>query len=235
VLLSAAAAGLLLVAAGTAGLAAGRPAGDRETRAAGHSADRDHERPGGEGGAEGAPPAVPSAPAPGQPGAGALAGTSVPLGRDGLAADLSFGGVVLEPRAVGVTATYPRVSLTGNGARWVAHVELPTYNCLAAAAPADPVAAGCSPALPEYADLTSPALRVTRERDGRLQVTGRFPTYLRSNGGPPDWTGRGYELTVTAAPAGRVPARGRVDAVGELRLGTGRAATAGVSVLRFAG
>ena len=177
-------------------------------------------------------PTVPAAPTPGQAGAGALATTTLPLGRSGLAAELTFGGVVLEPHAVGVTATYPRVRLTSDGADAVAHVELPTYNCLAATAPADPVAAHCTPAMTEYADLPSPALTVTRSRDGRVQLTGRFATYVRPNGTAPDWTGRVYALQITIVPAEQRD-HGRVHATGELRLGADRAATTSVSVLRL--
>jgi hypothetical protein len=179
---------------------------------------------------------VPAAPSPGDAGAGALAGQSVPLGRDGLAAALTFGGVVLEQRAVGVTVTYPRVRLTTDGTRALASVELPTYNCLADAAPDDPVAAGCSRAVAEYAELTTPALHV--ERSGpraqpTVRITGRFPTYTRPNGTPPVWTGAVYELTVTAAADGSGAGR-QVPATGEFRLGgDAAAAVRGSSALRF--
>ncbi|MGZ4540495.1 MAG: hypothetical protein ACXVXS_15375 [Blastococcus sp.] len=190
--------------------------------------DWEHQRPR----RGGSLPTVPAAPTPGQAGAGALAATSLPLGRAGLGVDLTFGGVVLEPHAVGVTATYPRVRVTSDGTDAVAHVELPTYNCLAATAPADPVAAHCSPTPTEYADLPSPALTVTRSPDGRVQIAGRFPTYLRPNGTSPEWTGRVYALQITVTPAAQRD-HGRVPATGELRLGTDRAATTGVSVLRL--
>ncbi|HEV7189291.1 MAG TPA: hypothetical protein VGN28_15475 [Blastococcus sp.] len=231
---TAAAAALLVVAAVVVGVATARH--DRRADAGAvrfdgtpprrHDWAHQHPRRGGP------LPTVPAAPTPGQAGAGALADATLPLGRSGLAAELTFGGVVLEPHAVGVTATYPRVRLTSDGTDAVAHVELPAYNCLAAAAPADPVAAHCTPTTTEYADLPSPALTVTRSRDGRVQLTGRFATYVRPNGTAPDWTGRVYALQITVTPAERRD-HGRVPATGELRLGADRAATTGVSVLRL--
>lgn len=149
--------------------------------------------------------------------------------------NLSFGGVVLERHVVGVTATYPRVRLTRGVSGLVAHVELPTYNCLAGDAPADPVAAHCARSVPEYADLPAPALQVSSSADGRLRLTGQFPTYLRPNGGPAVRTGHVYRLLITAAPANGRPTTGEVPATGELSLGSDRAATTGVSVLRFGG
>ena len=132
----------------------------------------------------------------------------------GAAARLTFGGVVLEPRAVGVTATYPvvEVSVDGDDAR--ARVEFPTFNCLSDEAPADPVAAGCTRSVTEYADLASPDLVVDRVGEG-LRVTGRFPTELRPNGSAPVPTGRVYELVITAAP---------VDGRSVRRLAAGRGA-----------
>jgi len=162
----------------------------------------------------------------------------------GAAADLTFGGVVLERRVVGVTATYPHVRLTREGAVEVAHVELPTWNCLADAAPADPVAAHCSRAMPEYAELRSPALSVTRSADGRLRISGRFPTSTHPNGSAPAPTGRAYRLVITVAPAGRGATghksaghkgAGHRAAIGELRLGSDRALTTEVSVLSAGG
>lgn len=179
-------------------------------------------------------PAVPAAPTPGQPGAGELADASVRPGREGGAARLEFGGLVLEQRAVGITATYPVVEATWSGQQGVAHVRLPTFNCLTATAPEDPVAAGCVPTVREYGDLPSPALTITGN-DGTVQLSGRFPTYVRPNGTPPGWTGRVYELRVRAAPVDGEPAEGWVRAEGEIRLGSGRAATldsADVTVLR---
>jgi hypothetical protein len=154
--------------------------------------------------------------------------------QDGAAARLTFGGVVLEPRAVGVTATYPVVEITVDGDETRAQVEFPTFNCLSGAAPADPVAAGCTPAVTEYADLTSPDLVVSREGAG-LRVSGRFPTELRPNGSAPVPTGRVYDLEITAAPADGEVARGWRPAEGVLHLGQESVATVaepGVSVIR---
>ena len=149
--------------------------------------------------------------------------------------NLSFGGVVLERHVVGVTATYPRVRLTRGVSGLVVHVELPTYNCLAGDAPADPVAAHCARSVVEYADLPAPALQVSSSADGRLRLSGRFPTYLRPNGSATVPTGHVYQLLISAAPANGRPTTGEVPATGELSLGTDRAAATGVSVLRFGG
>jgi hypothetical protein len=94
------------------------------------------------------------------------------------------------------------------------------------------VAAGCSRVVPEYAELTSPALQVTRSGAGGLALSGRFPTYVRPNGRPAAWTGEVYELRVEVSP--RTTARPGTDvpATGVLYLGDGRAATTAVSVLR---
>jgi hypothetical protein len=167
-------------------------------------------------------PAAPDHPEPGDPGAGRLADTSVPVGPDGALAELTFEGIVLERRAVGVTAAYPSLRLAVAdvpGGPALAHVELPTFNCLTDSAPADPVAAGCLRTPVEYAELAAPALEVAREGDG-LRISGRFPTYLRPNGSGPEWTGRSYALTITVAP-GRMDR----DARGVLELGAGRAGT----------
>jgi hypothetical protein len=166
--------------------------------------------------------------------AGALADRSVALGRDGVAARLAFGGVVLERRAVGVTATYPRITVTSDGEDAVAHVELPTFNCLSDQAPADPVAAGCVASLTEYADLAAPDLTVARDDDG-ARVSGNFPTYLRPNGSAPAWTGRAYELTVRIEPRSGDPDDGWVPASGVLTLGADLARTTGQDAdeLRF--
>ena len=137
-----------------------------------------------------------------------------------------FLGIVLERRAVGVTATYPRFEVTSDGERAVAHVELPTFNCLTDHAPADPVAAGCLRSLTEYGDLATPELEVSRDGDG-VRVSGRFPTYLRPNGTPPVWTGRVYELMVSAEPGAGDPDEGPVPATGVLELGTDRTETTG--------
>jgi hypothetical protein len=166
--------------------------------------------------------------------AGALAFRSVPLGEDGVAASVAFQGVVLEQRAVGLTVTYPSVSVTTDGRRSLAHVRLPTFNCLADQPPADPVAAGCARSLTEYADLTAPALQVTRDGD-RVEVTGLFPTYTRPNGAPPGYTGRAYQLTATVTADGpRHDAE--VPAAGVVRIGADSAPTTtdpGVNLLQL--
>lgn len=163
-----------------------------------------------------------------------LRASAAPATATGAAARLTFGGVVLEPRAVGVTATYPVVDLSTSGDRTVAHVEFPTFNCLTADAPADPVAAGCYPAGTEYAELGSPELAVRRDGDGIL-VSGRFPTELRPNGSAPTATGRGYALRITITPTGGAAADGWRPARATLDLGPGRATTVdrpGVNLLR---
>lgn len=185
-------------------------------------------------------PSVPTAPSPGQPGAGALATYALLPGPGGVTADLTFGGVVLERRPVGVTVAYPRIRLTaiGEDREVLARVELPTWNCLADEAPEDPAAAGCTRSVPEHAELASPDLEIDRDgedADAELRISGRFPTYLRPNGSPPVWTGRGYELLITVEPAGQPDAEGWMRAEGSLRLGEDEATTgaSGVSVLRY--
>lgn len=168
--------------------------------------------------------------------AAALAFRSVPLGTDGLAASVTFEGVVLEQRAVGLTVTYPSLSVSTDGQQSLAHVRLPTFNCLTSEPPADPLAAGCVRSLTEYADLPSPALRVDRDGD-QLDIAGLFPTYIRSNGSPPAYTGRAYQLTADISAAGPVRSR-RAPAVGVLRIGLSSAPTTGdpgVNVLQFPG
>jgi hypothetical protein len=140
------------------------------------------------------------------------------------AARLTFGGVVLERRAVGVTVTYPGIRFSSNGGRALAHVELPTFNCLSDEAPDDPIGAGCTRSVTEYADLAAPDLVVRSDGD-RLRLSGRFPTYLRPNGSPPVRTDRSYELVITVAPedAGSTDAVRRAEGV--LELGSDRART----------
>jgi hypothetical protein len=168
------------------------------------------------------------------------AGTSAsgrPLESGAVEARLTFGGVVLEPHAVGVTATYPGLRLTGEPGRRRAHLALPTWNCLAAEAPADPSAAGCRPSVPEYADLAEPDLDVTETADG-LRIAGRFATVTRSNGAAAERTGRAYDLVVTVVP-GKRPENGWLAADAVLRLGdqrtgtTGTDAAAAVNVVRY--
>lgn len=146
-------------------------------------------------------------------------------------ARLRFGGVVLEQRAVGVTVTYPDVTVRVGARGTAASVRLPTFNCLADAPPADPMAAGCVRSLEEFADLRTPQLTVIRGTAGALRLSGSFPTYTRPNGSPPEPTGRIYALTVTVQPIG-------THADGEIRLGSGRTTTAdgnGVSEFRSGG
>jgi hypothetical protein len=150
-------------------------------------------------------------------------------------ARLTFGGLVLEPRAVGVTATYPVVEVTAEDGRARAQVEFPTFNCLSAEAPADPVAAGCTRSVTESAELASPDLVVQGDGAG-LRIAGRFPTEVRPNGGPPTATGRVYELRITVVPTAGGTGGGWRPAEGELELGAERAATVdepGANLLRF--
>ena len=183
-------------------------------------------------------PAVPADPLPGEGGAGVLADRSVPLGGSGVVARLAFGGIVVERHAVGTTVAYPSVSVTaaGDGGMALAHLRLPTWNCLALEPPADPVAAGCVRSRTEYADLPSPALTVTREgRD--LRLTGRFPTYTRPVGTAPAYTGRVYDLVVSVSPDGPVQ-DGEAPATGTVFLGTDRAESVDgprLNVVRYAG
>jgi hypothetical protein len=182
------------------------------------------------------PPAAPPAPSATETAAAALAFQSVTLGRNGTAASVTFQGVVLEQRAVGLTVTYPSVSVSTDGRRSLAHVRLPTFNCLTAEPPADPVAAGCARSLTEYADLASPALQVSRD-GGRLDVLGLFPTYTRSNGSAPAYTGRAYQLTAAITADG--PERnGQAPAAGVVRIGLDSAPTTadrGVNLLQLPG
>ncbi|MGY1821232.1 hypothetical protein [Geodermatophilus sp. SYSU D00079] len=185
-------------------------------------------------------PGVPADPLPGESGAGALADRSVPLGEDGVTATLAFEGIVVARHAVGITVAEPVVSVTatgdpaGDGAA-LAHLALPTWNCVADEPPPDPEEAGCVRSTPEYADLPSPALQVTRDGDD-VRLTGRFPTYTRPIATAPAYTGRVYDLTVTVSPAGPVRDGGAV-AEATLFLGTDRTTTAreGFNVVRYAG
>jgi hypothetical protein len=67
-------------------------------------------------------------------------------------------------------------------------------------------------------------------------VVGLFPTYTRSNGSPPAYTGRAYQLTATISPDGAVRG-GAAAATGVVRIGLDSAASTpvpGVNVLQFA-
>jgi hypothetical protein len=141
-----------------------------------------------------------------------------------VSARLTFEGVVLERHAVGVTVAYPRVRLTGGGGTAVAEIELPTFNCLLAEAPADPVAAGCTRSVTEYAEVTAPALSVHADDTG-IRLSGRFPTELRPNGSPPVATGRVYELAVRAAARDGSRGEGPEPAEGVLELGADQVGT----------
>jgi hypothetical protein len=157
-----------------------------------------------------------------------------PTRGSGAEARLTFGGLVLEPRAVGVTATYPVVQISADGNRTRARVEFPTFNCLTADAPADPAAAGCTRSVTEYAELSGPDLVVDGGGDG-LAVTGRFATEVHPNGGAPVATGRVYALRLTVTPAAGAAHDGWRPAHGVLELGPGRATTVGepgLNVLR---
>lgn len=155
--------------------------------------------------------------------AGDLASTSVDPGRDGFTARAAFEGIVLEPRAVGATVSYPRLDVSSDGTTGVAHLELTTWNCITATPPVDPAAAGCTASLTEYADLPTPALEL-REVAGEFELSGDFETYTRPNGSSPVYTGRSYPITVEAGPDGRAE-DGTAPLVGDLELGTSTAAT----------
>ncbi|MDP5182791.1 hypothetical protein QOZ88_09075 [Blastococcus sp. BMG 814] len=138
-------------------------------------------------------------------------------------ADLVVGGLVLEPRAVGVTATYPEVRLTTGAGAPRLELRLPTYNCLTAEAPADPVAAGCTATPVEHAVVEGDDLSVIRDGEGWV-VRGEAATVVRPDGSAPEATGRVYPLELTVSPEGAPAADGTRAAGGDLRLGTGRAA-----------
>ncbi|GAA3153884.1 hypothetical protein GCM10010531_01130 [Blastococcus jejuensis] len=135
-------------------------------------------------------------------------------------ARLTFEGVVLEERAVGVTVTYPELVLQGG----VASLTLPTWNCLASEAPDDPVAEGCAAGRTEYAELGAPGLAVTRTGDG-LRLRGEFATATRPTSGADEPTGRAYDLVVTVTSDGRARPGRWTPANGELELGGRQAAS----------
>ncbi|UOY01246.1 hypothetical protein [Blastococcus sp. PRF04-17] len=154
--------------------------------------------------------------------------------RHGVEARLAFEGVVLERRAVGVTVTYPRLTLTSDRGRTTARLELPTHNCLSDRAPGDPVAAGCVRSQTLSAELTEPELRVDRDGEA-VRVSGRFPIHLRPNGTPPEPTGAAYEVVVTVEPRPGEDDAGWVPADGTVELGDDRAPATGGSELRLGG
>ncbi|WP_142024273.1 hypothetical protein [Blastococcus colisei] len=153
-----------------------------------------------------------------------------------VSAELAFENVVLERHAVGVTVAAPTVRVTAADGRATAEVELETYNCLRDEAPEDPVAAGCSRSVTEYAQLSAPELAVRPDGD-TLRVSGAFPTWREPFGSPPVATGRVYEFTVTAAPRDGRAGNGREAATGLLELGDERVGTRddGASVITYGG
>ena len=116
-------------------------------------------------------------------------------------AQLRFGGILFEERAVGVTVTYPELTLDARAGGQVVSLEFPTWNCLATEAPEDPAEAGCVPSRTEYAELDSPDLSVAAKDDG-LRIEGDFATSTRPTGSGPEPTGRSYPLVVTVEPDG---------------------------------
>lgn len=158
--------------------------------------------------------------------AGDLADVDLRPGDDGFTASLTFPGVVLEPRAVGVTVAYPVLTVEGDDTSAIAHLDLPLWNCLAADPPADPVAAQCSRALEEHADLGTPELSVHR-RDGRVELDGAFATYTRPNGSAPAYTARSYAVTVTIAEASGPTVTGSLTVGGTAVQATGPGSLSG--------
>ena len=84
-------------------------------------------------------------------------------------------------------------------------MEFPTFNCLTAEAPADPVAAGCTRSVTEYAELASPDLvrRPGRRRPARSAAGSRpscGPTAARRTP-----TGRAYDAADHRRPPARRP------------------------------
>ncbi|MGY1604135.1 hypothetical protein [Geodermatophilus sp. SYSU D00815] len=139
-----------------------------------------------------------------------------------VAARLAFDVVVLERHPVGVTVTRPEVTVTAAAdgtAR--GHLRLPRWNCLTGQATADPAAAGCRATSTEHADLSSPALSVSRSH-GELRLSGRFPAYRSPGGVERVGTGRTYTLALVAR-AEDPAAAGWTGASGELVLGDARA------------
>ena len=134
---------------------------------------------------------------------------------------LTSAGLVLQRRAVGVTAAYPEVRLSTDGDTARVELRLPTWNCLRTEAPDDPVAAGCVRSIVEHAELGSPDLAVERDGD-RLRVHGRVTTSVHSAGSAPEPTGRSYDVELTVAP-GRAGEGDASTAVGAVWIGTATA------------
>ncbi|NEK85375.1 hypothetical protein GCU60_06305 [Blastococcus saxobsidens] len=139
--------------------------------------------------ADSAAPAAPPTPGPG----------AEPADPARLEGRLGAGGMVLEQRVVGVTATYPEIRLRDDDGTTHLELRLPTWNCLRAEAPEDPAAAGCVPSLVEHVELSSPELAVERDGD-RIRLSGRAAAELRPAGAPPEPSGHTYEFEVTVAP-----------------------------------
>ncbi|WP_147251759.1 hypothetical protein [Blastococcus sp. TF02-8] len=153
-----------------------------------------------------------------EPRASATRATTPPSPSGRTTGELTAGGLVLQQRAVGITVTYPELSLSVERDTVALDLRLPTWNCLTATAPTDPAASGCIPSLVEHAELTTPELSV--ERDGnRLVLRGPATTELRPSGSAPESTGRVYEVELTVV-LGAEPA-------GEIRIGTGSAQVTG--------
>jgi hypothetical protein len=141
---------------------------------------------------------------------------------------MTFAGLVLEERAVGVTAAYPELELTADGNGPVARLTLPTWNCLAAEAPDDPAAAGCVPSRTEYAELRPPDVDVDVTATGNgLRVAGTFPTETRPAGRAPEPTRRSYRIEVTATADGDPGSGLPAPATGALTLGNREAESVG--------
>ena len=171
--------------------------------------------------------AVVAAAATGEPGDGRSGQRTSGAPQPGtVAARLTFDGLVLERHAVGVTVAYPHVALDTDGDRATVELELPTFNCLRAEAPEDPVTAGCTRSVPEYASLSAPELTMEADSAG-LRLAGRFATVRRPNGSPPSPTGRVYELTVTVFPRDGRAGEEREPAAGFLEVGAERVDTRG--------
>ncbi len=153
-----------------------------------------------------------------------------------VSAELTFGGIVLERHAVGVTVGYPRVRVVVRDGRPAAELELPTFNCLREAAPEDPGGAGCSPVAPEHSELAAPDLDAREDGDW-FRFSGAFPTSLRPSGSAPVPTGRVYDVEVEVTPRDGTRSRGSEPAIGRLELGGERVGTSadGPNEITYAG